>query len=70
MLKSKLPSETTIPKIVQQVESIVVEWQKKDVKNEKTSFTRVFGDSRITVIQKKLGDKVFFRLLKYYVASL
>ena len=70
MLKSKLPSETTIPKIVQQVESIVVEWQKKEIKNEKTPFTRVFGDSRITVIQKKLGDKVFYRLIKYYVASL
>ena len=68
-VKDKLPNETTIPKIVNQVEKLNLQYQKADVKVEKTFFTKVFGDARICAIQKKLGSKVFFRLMKHYIAS-
>ena len=68
-VKDKLPNETTIPKIINQVEKLNLQYQKTDVKVEKTFFTKVFGDARICDIQRKLGSKVFFRLMKHYVAS-
>ena len=52
-----------------QVEKLNLQYQKADVKVEKTFFTKVFGDARICAMQKKLDSKVFFRLMKNYIAS-
>ena len=69
MIKARLPTETTIPKVITKIEELAVEWQNKPVKVEKTPFTRVFGDARIDDIQQRLGSKVFYRFMKYYLRA-
>lgn len=70
IIKTKLPVETTIPKVIAKIEKFGEELSKKPIKVDKSSLLKCFMDSRLYRIQRRLGSKVFMRFMKYYIAGM
>lgn len=70
MIKSRIPYETSVQRIFEQVESLTDSISKKSVQTDKSPLIKVFKDVRLRVLQKKLGEKVFIKFMEHYSAAM
>lgn len=70
MLKTRIPYESSVQRIIDQVENLTAAISKKDVKTDKSPLIKVFKDVRLKLLQKKMGNKVFYRFMEHYSSAM
>lgn len=63
MIKTRIPNETTIQRIVREVEALNIYISEKPIKIDKSSLVKAFKDVRLYQLQKILGARVFKRFM-------